>query len=66
MEKKRTDDYEPSTVPEPRALDRFGFIKQDANTSEGVAKTSRSAHEYERYVVFSLLLIMCFCVFKHE
>lgn len=48
MEKKRTDDYEPSTVPEPRALDRFGFIKQDANTSEGVAKTSRSAHEYER------------------
>ena len=53
MEKKRTDDYEPSPVPSPRALDRFGFIKQDANTSEGGAKTSRSAYEYEKYVVFS-------------
>lgn len=48
MEKKRTDDYEPSPVPSPRALDRFGFIKQDANTSEGAAKTSRSAYEYEK------------------
>ncbi|CAJ2665898.1 RabGAP/TBC domain protein [Trifolium pratense] len=48
MEKKRIDDYEPGPVPSPRGLDRFGFIKQDANTSEGGVKTSRSAHEHER------------------
>ncbi|GAU36099.1 hypothetical protein TSUD_277100 [Trifolium subterraneum] len=48
MEKKRIDDYEPGPVPSPRGLDRFGFVKQDANTSEGGVKTNRSAHEYER------------------
>jgi hypothetical protein len=55
MEKKRNDDYEPGPVPSPRGLDRFGFIKQDASTSEGGVKTSRSAYEYERYVVFFIL-----------
>ncbi|KAL2564269.1 hypothetical protein AAZV13_19G033800 [Glycine max] len=48
MEKKRLDDYEPGPVPSPRALDRFGFVKQDVNTSEGLVK-NRSAYEYERY-----------------
>jgi hypothetical protein len=67
MEKKRNDDYEPGPVPSPRGLDRFGFIKQDASTSEGGVKTSRSAYEYERYVVFFFLYcIKCFCVFKRE
>lgn len=48
MEKKRIDDYEPSPVPSPRSLDRFGFVKQDANTSDSLIK-SRAAFEYERY-----------------
>nr|ACU20228.1 unknown [Glycine max] len=48
MEKKRLDDYEPGPVPSPRALDRFGFVKQNVNTSEGLVK-NRSAYEYERY-----------------
>lgn len=65
MEKKRVDDYEPGPVPSPRALDRFGFVKQDATTSEGVVKTSRSAYEYERYVVFRPICYV-FLFFKHE
>jgi hypothetical protein len=56
MEKKRNDDYEPGPVPSPRGLDRFGFIKQDASTSEGGVKTSRSAYEYERYFFFRTAL----------
>ncbi|XP_027358966.1 EVI5-like protein isoform X2 [Abrus precatorius] len=47
MEKKRLDDYEPGPVPSPRALDRFGFVKQDVNTSDGLVK-SRSAYERHR------------------
>lgn len=66
MEKKRIDDYEPGPVPSPRALDRFGFVKQDANTSDAVVKTSRSAYEYERYFVFVLLIYEFLCVLKHE
>lgn len=62
MEKKRNDDYETGPLPSPRSLDRFGFVKPDANTSEGVVKTSRSAYEYEKYVVFSLAAL-CVSVF---
>lgn len=57
MEKKRLDDYEPSPVPSPRAVDRFGFVKQDANTSDGLVK-SRSAYDHERYFVFLPLLYL--------
>ncbi|KAK7273219.1 hypothetical protein RIF29_14268 [Crotalaria pallida] len=46
MEKKRIDD-EPGPVPSPRALDRFGFVKQDINTSDTIVK-NKSAYEYER------------------
>jgi len=55
MEKKRLDDYEPGPVPSPRALDRFGFVKQDVSTSDGLGR-SRSAYEYARYFVFLLLI----------
>lgn len=48
MEKKRIDNYEQSPVPSPRALDRFGFVKHDASTSDAIVKTSRSAFQYER------------------
>ncbi|XP_058778857.1 uncharacterized protein LOC131652887 [Vicia villosa] len=48
MERKRSDDFESGSLPSPRALDRFGFVKQDANTSEAVVKTNRSAYEYEK------------------
>ncbi|KAF4352337.1 hypothetical protein G4B88_000940 [Cannabis sativa] len=48
MEKKRIDDYEPGPVPSPRALDRFGFVKQEHNNSSDAFTKSRSASEYER------------------
>ena len=51
MEKKRLDDHEPGPIPSPRAVDRFGFVKQDANTSSDGLVKSRSANEYERYFV---------------
>ncbi|KAF4348097.1 hypothetical protein G4B88_021369 [Cannabis sativa] len=48
MEKKRIDDYEPGPVPSPRALDRFGFVKQEHNNSSDAFTKSRSASEHER------------------
>ena len=47
MEKKRFDEHEPGLVPSPRSLDRYGFVRQDVNTSDGLVK-SRSEYEYER------------------
>lgn len=58
MERRRgIDDYEVGPVPPQRPLDRFGFIKQDVNSStpEGLAK-SRLVVEYERYA-FSLIIL---------
>ena len=52
MEKRRLDDYEAGPVPSPRALDRFGFVKQDVNTSSDGLVKNRSANEYERYFFF--------------
>ena len=52
MEKKRIDDYEPGPVPSPRALDRFGFVKQELNNSSEALTKSRSANEYQRCVLF--------------
>lgn len=52
MEKKRLDDYEPGPIPSPRSLDRFGFVKQDVITNDGILK-SRSANESARYFGFS-------------
>lgn len=46
MEKKRVDEQDPSPVSLPK--DRFGFLKQETNSPDGLAK-SRSAAEYERY-----------------
>ncbi|KAJ9682986.1 hypothetical protein PVL29_018823 [Vitis rotundifolia] len=48
MERKRIDDYEPGPIPSPKPVDRFGFIKQEFNTSpEGLSK-SRTANDHER------------------
>ncbi|KAE9615711.1 putative Rab-GTPase-TBC domain-containing protein [Lupinus albus] len=47
MEKKRIDDYEAGPLPSPRALDRFGFVKQDVSASDSLVK-NRSPYEYER------------------
>ena len=61
MEKKKVDDHEPVPVP-PVRVDRFGFVKQElSNSPEGLIK-SRSAFEYERYVMslennFSFMLV---------
>ena len=50
MEKKKIDVPEP--VPDPPVrVDRFGFVKQETNNPpEGLAK-SRSAFQFERYVI---------------
>lgn len=47
MEKKRLDEQEPPPASLPK-VDRFGFVKQETNSPDGLAK-SRSAAEYERY-----------------
>lgn len=49
MEKKRiTDDLEPGPTPSPKAVDRFGFFKQEqSNSPEGITK-SRSTREKEK------------------
>lgn len=50
MEKKRiTDDLELGPTPSPKAVDRFGFFKQEqSNSPEGITK-SRSTREKEKY-----------------
>lgn len=60
MEKKRIDDHEPGPIPTPRPLDRFGFVKQEPNSTADGSR-GRSAHEYERYVIFLLNHIKLFC-----
>ncbi|KAJ9689142.1 hypothetical protein PVL29_014677 [Vitis rotundifolia] len=48
MEMKGVNDYEPRPIPSPKPLDRFGFIKQEFNTTlEGLSK-SRIANDHER------------------
>ncbi|KAF8012780.1 hypothetical protein BT93_I0819 [Corymbia citriodora subsp. variegata] len=48
MEKKQIDDYEVGPIPSPRPLDRFGFAKQDVNSSpEGISR-GKSKDEFER------------------
>ncbi|KAJ4973390.1 hypothetical protein NE237_006564 [Protea cynaroides] len=48
MERKIVDEFEPGPVPPVKAVDRFGFIKQEPNNSpEGLTK-SRSTNEHER------------------
>lgn len=51
MEKKKLDDHEPRLIPSPRAVDRFGFVKQEATTSSDGLIKSRSANGNERYFV---------------
>lgn len=50
MEKKRVDEQEAAPVSLPK-VDRFGFVKQDGNTPDGLTK-SRTASEFERYSVY--------------
>lgn len=48
MEKKKmSDEFETGPVPPSQPVDRFGFIKQEQNSPEGLTK-SRSANEHER------------------
>lgn len=53
MEKKNVDDDEPRPVPQVK-VDRFGFLKQELNSPDGIVK-SRSAFEYERYAISILI-----------
>ncbi|KAL3723455.1 hypothetical protein ACJRO7_035612 [Eucalyptus globulus] len=48
MEKKRIDDYEVGPLPSPRPLDRFGFVKQDVNSSPEGINRGKSKDELER------------------
>ncbi|KAJ0099169.1 hypothetical protein Patl1_21552 [Pistacia atlantica] len=48
MERRRIDDYEPGPVPSPRAVDKFGFVKQEQTGSPEGAIKSRSVIEFER------------------
>lgn len=41
------DEQEALPVSQPKT-DRFGFVKHEANSPDGLAK-SRSASDYERY-----------------
>ena len=57
MERKRIDDYESGSVPSPKALDRFGFIKQEFNASPDGLSKSRTVHDHERYAFFHCFLV---------
>lgn len=49
MERKTIDDFEPGPLPSPRQLDRFGFLKQEHNSSSDALTKNRSTHVNERY-----------------
>ncbi|CAI9770202.1 unnamed protein product [Fraxinus pennsylvanica] len=46
QENKKVDEHEAGSVALPK-VDRFGFVKQEANSPDGLTR-SRSAFEYER------------------
>ncbi|CAA2984256.1 EVI5 isoform X1 [Olea europaea subsp. europaea] len=46
MDKKKVDEHEVGSVALPK-VDRFGFVKPEANSADGLTR-SRSAFEYER------------------
>ncbi|CAK9320059.1 unnamed protein product [Citrullus colocynthis] len=48
MERKTIDDFEPGPLPSPRQLDRFGFLKQEHNSSSDALTKNRSTHVNER------------------
>ncbi|KAL3515859.1 hypothetical protein ACH5RR_022761 [Cinchona calisaya] len=50
MEKKRVADDHEVEPAVPKRVDRFGFVKQEQNPSEGLTR-SRSASEFGRYGV---------------
>ncbi|XAR62513.1 hypothetical protein NMG60_11017294 [Bertholletia excelsa] len=47
MEKKKADDYEPVSVP-PVRVDRFAYVKQEANSGPEDLAKNRSGLAYER------------------
>lgn len=55
MERKRVDEQEAVIVALPK-VDRFGFVKQDSNSPDGLTR-SRSAWEYERFASFWKLVV---------
>lgn len=62
MERKLIDDFEPGPLPSPKQLDRFGFLKQEPNSSPDTLTKNRSTHVNERYafihgsIIFNILL----------
>ncbi|XP_023544880.1 EVI5-like protein isoform X1 [Cucurbita pepo subsp. pepo] len=48
MERKTIDDFEPGPLPSPRQVDRFGFLKQEHNSSPDAITKIRSTHVQER------------------
>eukprot|EP00262_Sarcandra_glabra_P019537 TRINITY_DN7389_c0_g1_i2.p1 TRINITY_DN7389_c0_g1~~TRINITY_DN7389_c0_g1_i2.p1 ORF type:complete len:372 (-),score=56.22 TRINITY_DN7389_c0_g1_i2:91-1206(-) len=49
MDRKRTsEEFEPGPVPPAKPLDRFGFVKQDQNTSPDSLMKGRLTREQER------------------
>lgn len=58
MEKKKVDEQEAVPVSLPK-VDRFGFVKQDTSSPDGLTK-SRSASEYERYPFYGSIFTCSF------
>lgn len=56
MERKRADEQEALPMSQPKT-DRFGFVKHETGSPDGLAK-SRSASEYERYSLYGSI---CSC-----
>ncbi|XP_022978588.1 EVI5-like protein isoform X1 [Cucurbita maxima] len=48
MERKTIDGFEPGPLPSPRQVDRFGFLKQEHNSSPDAITKIRSTHVQER------------------
>ena len=65
MENKKVDDQEIQTVA-PVRVDKFGFVKQEQKTPEGLIR-SRSAFEFERYVLaeYGTLQFLSIAFFFH-
>ena len=62
MERKRIDDLEPGPLPSPKQVDRFGFLKQEHNSSPDVTTKNRSTNVNERYAfIDSSIISLTFC-----
>lgn len=61
MERKTIDDFEPGPLPSPKQLDRFGFLKQEHNSSSDAITKNRSTVN-ERYpFIYGSIISSTFC-----